>query len=166
MFSKLGIAMKLRLAVVALLLTVALGSGLAFKSHLQADVPPRTGNVDDGGIALAGYDVVAYATTGQAMPGTPRYSSRHDNAVYHFTSAENRTAFEADPGRYRPEYGGYCAYGVRMGRKLPIDPTAFERVDGKLYVFLDRATKLTWKEDKGSNIQIANRIWPDLSSVH
>ncbi len=166
MFSKLGITMKLRLAFVALLLIVALGSGLAFKSHLQADVPPQTANVDDSGIAVAGYDVVAYATTGQAMPGLPRFSSRHDGAVYRFASTKHRTAFEADPDRYLPEYGGYCAYGVRMGRKLPIDPTAFEQVDGKLYVFLDRATKLTWKEDKGSNIQIANRIWPDLSSVH
>ena len=158
--------MKLRLAIAALGLTVALGTGLALKPESQADVPPGTANVDDDGIALAGYDLVAYATTGEAVSGNSRYSSRVDNIVYHFTSEQNRTAFEANPDRYSPEFGGYCAYGVRMGRKLPVDPTAFELVDGKLYMFLDRATELTWKEDQSSNIQIANKNWPDLRSAH
>jgi len=155
--------MKIRPVIVALSLLAAVAGGFAIKSNLQAHAVPQAVNVSEGGLALGGYDVVAYSTTGAATPGKTIYRVDHDGAVYRFASRKNLLAFETDPQRYLPAYGGYCAYGIRMGRKLPIDPTAFETVDGQLYVFLDRATKLTWEEDRAANIQIADKIWPDLA---
>lgn len=157
--------MKIRPVIIALSLLAALAGGFAIKSNLRAHAVPQTVNVAEGGVALSGYDVVAYSTAGTATPGKTIYRANHDGAVYRFASRENLLAFEADAPRYLPAYGGYCAYGIRMGRKLPIDPTAFETVDGQLYVFLDRATRLTWEEDQAANIQIADKIWPDLADT-
>lgn len=157
--------MKIRSIIIALSLLAAVAGGFAIKSNLRAHAVPQAVNATEGGVALGGYDVVAYSTSGTATPGKTIYRANLDGAVYRFASRENLLAFEADPPRYLPAYGGYCAYGIRMGRKLPIDPTAFETVDGQLYVFLDRATKLTWEEDQTANIQIADKIWPDLADT-
>jgi YHS domain-containing protein len=137
----------------AALLVVAMAAG----AHAQKV------NTASGGVAVKGYDVVAYVVAAAPAQGSAQFEHRIGGTVYRFASAANLAAFEADPGRYLPGYGGFCAYGVRMGRKLPIDPTAFEIVDGRLYLFLDRATKLTWHQDQAGNIQIADKIWPELA---
>ncbi|MBE9564370.1 MAG: hypothetical protein IMF17_03920, partial [Proteobacteria bacterium] len=70
--------------------------------------------------------------------------------------------FRLMPEQYAPMYGGYCAYGVRMGKKLDIDPLAFEINDGHLYVLLNRSTHRIWKQDMEKNIQISDMLWPQI----
>jgi len=76
---------------------------------------------------------------------------------------EHQQAFGADPVRYLPAYGGYCSYGVRLGRKSPIDPSIFEVVDGRLHFFMNRATKFAWDEHRSNNKKIADKNWQKMA---
>ena len=146
-------------------LTVVFGAMVIVATGLRAGFESTAVNLGDNGVALGGYDAVAYVRNGVARQGTAGNEIRHDGAVYQFASAENLEKFREARERFVPRYGGYCAFGVRMGRKLPVDPLAFDVVDGRLYVFLDQATKLKWQEDREMNIQIADKIWPELARV-
>lgn len=151
--------------VVVLALFMLLG-GVIVQAALQAHADLRAVNVDADGLAVAGYDVVAYARERKAVKGRKPYQLRHQGAIYRFASDENMATFRETRKRFLPEFGGYCAYGVRMGRKLPIDPNAYVVVDDKLYMFLDQATMLAWHEDRAANIKIANKIWPELKNTN
>jgi YHS domain-containing protein len=83
-------------------------------------------------------------------------------ATYWFTSDANRQLFEADPAKYLPQYGGYCAYGIAQGAKPDIDPTAFRVVDGRLFLNLSPAVQRRWQQDIPGYIERANRNWPSL----
>src|SRR5262249_23005790 len=87
---------------------------------------------------LVGYDPVAYFTDGKPMRGSGHHVTVHDGVTYAFTSKEHKKLFEADPQKYLPAYGGYCAYGVAVGKKIVIDPGAWENVDGETYFKLDK----------------------------
>ena len=96
-------------------------------THAQAIDAPR--------LALKGYDVVAYFTGSKAQPGTANFRTDFDGMRYQFSSAQNRAAFSADPDRYLPQFGGYCAMGISKGKRFESDPTLWKIIDGKLYVF-------------------------------
>jgi YHS domain-containing protein len=115
------------------------------------------------GVAIGGYDPVAYFTDGRAIKGRPGFSARHDGATYWFASAAHRDQFVAAPQRYLPQYGGYCAYGVAQGGKFDVDPTAFAVVDGKLYLNLDHDVQTLWRKDVPGFIQKADQQWPSLA---
>lgn len=119
-------------------------------------------NLSDDRIAANGYDPVAYFTDGVPTPGDPAYEHAVDGAVYRFASEENRRRFAADPQRYVPAYGGFCAYGVRTGRKFPSDPAAWRIVEGRLFLLLNAATKAIWDLEVRNNIEIADAIWPQI----
>ncbi len=89
-----------------------------------------------GGIALSGYDVVAYYTEGRAVPGDADYALSWRGAIWYFTGPETLMAFEMNPDAYAPQFGGYCAYAVGEGHPGPSRPDAFFLRDGRLY-FLD-----------------------------
>ena len=114
-------------------------------------------------LGLHGYDPVAYFNSGPRK-GSEYTSTVYDKVKYLFSSVENQKAFVINPQRFLPEYGGYCAYGVRMGKKLDIDPMAFEINNNRLYVMLNRATHKIWQQDVAGNIRIANQIWPKIQS--
>src|ERR671914_1682048 len=82
-------------------------------------------NVDSSGMALKGYDPVAYFTEKKPVAGKPEFTARHQGATYRFASAANRDAFAATPAKYAPQYGGYCAFGMAAGYKAPIEPDAW-----------------------------------------
>lgn len=86
-------------------------------------------------MALKGYDVVAYFKQSRALQGTAEFRQDWDGVRYYFSSAQNRAAFSADPDRFTPQFGGYCAMGMSKGKKTHADPTVFKIIDGKLYVF-------------------------------
>ena len=148
-----------RVAVTAYFLIAAFGAGLLFQSEAMAADHEKTTYEGKNGLAIAGFDVVAYAETGKAVPGTSRYRSRYRGSVYAFASLENQQAFGADPGQYLPAYGGYCAYGVRLGRKSPIDPSIFVMMGGKVHLFLNQATKFAWEEHQNNNKKIDDNNW-------
>ena len=118
-------------------------------------------NIDTKGHILKGYDPVSYFY-GKPTHGKTNLNYTYDDAKYLFSSAENRNKFVNDPMRYAPKFGGYCSYGVRMGKKLDIDPLAYAIKDDRLYVLLNRATLQLWLRDQSNNILIAESLWPKL----
>ena len=116
-------------------------------------------NLTFQGLAIQGYDPVAYFTDAKAVPGDPEITATHDGATYRFASAEHRSAFQADPGKYVPQYGGYCAYGASQGYNAPIEPEQFTIADGKLYLNYNADVRKRWNEDRGSYISKADAYW-------
>jgi hypothetical protein len=140
-----------------------IGTGLVAAALLlgglaRADNPPVA--IDDAGRALQGYDTVAYFADGQPQPGSPAFSHQWMDATWLFTSAEHRDAFAADPERYAPQFGGYCAYAVAMDHVQKADPTVWSIVDGKLYLNLGPGAQARWQEDVPGNIIRASSNWP------
>jgi pentapeptide MXKDX repeat protein len=126
---------------------------------------PHALNLDKSGVALHGYDPVAYFIAGTPEAGKSDFTSTHEGATYHFASAASRDAFAASPERYAPQFGGYCAMGVALGKKLDIDPAAWRIVDGKLYLNVNKQVQRDWQKDIPGNIQKAVANWPRIRSV-
>ena len=115
-----------------------------------------------GGLAIRGYDAVAYYQQSAPVKGSSQFSYQWRGATWLFASAENRDRFQADPERYAPQYGGYCAYAVSKGRTASIDPEAWKIVDGKLYLNYSKGVQKKWEQDVPGNIVKADKYWPDL----
>jgi YHS domain-containing protein len=120
-------------------------------------------NTDGAGLALHGYDAVAYFTEGRAVEGSVRFTHRWNGATWHFVSAANRDRFAQAPETYAPQFGGYCAWAVSRNYTADVDPEAFDIVDGKLYLNYSKAVRLRWKVNRGDNIAKGERHWPKLS---
>jgi hypothetical protein len=120
-------------------------------------------NVDASGLALKGYDPVAYFAEKKPVPGKPELTARHEGATYRFASA-NRDAFVAAPAKYAPQYGGYCAFGMASGYKAPIEPEAWTVVDGKLYLNYSRSVRSQWSSDVPGYVRKADANWPSVRS--
>jgi YHS domain-containing protein len=121
-------------------------------------------NVDSSGLALKGYDPVAYFAEGKPLQGKAELTARHEGATYRFASAANRDAFAAAPAKYAPQYGGYCAFGTASGYKAPIEPDAWTIVDGKLYLNYNREVRSRWSTDIPGYIRKAEAQWPAIRS--
>jgi YHS domain-containing protein len=119
-------------------------------------------NLDAKGIALKGYDPVSYFSSGGPVQGKSDLAEKHDGATYWFASAGNRDAFKANPSKYAPAYGGFCAMGVVMEKKLDVDPQLWRIVNGKLYLNVHKEAQTRWLEDVSGNIGRADRIWPRI----
>lgn len=119
-------------------------------------------NRDKNGLAVQGYDVVAYFTDQRSIEGNPRYRVSWGGAVFQFASAEHQALFEADPAKYAPQFGGYCAYAASIDRVSPIDPEWWEIVDGRLILQHNQKATDLWHEDPAGNLQKADANWPGL----
>ena len=118
-------------------------------------------NLDDG-VALDGYDPVAYFTQAAPVLGTAEHTATHDGAVYRFSSADHLAAFEASPAAYLPAFGGYCAWAVSRGRTADIDPAAWTVVEGRLYLNYSPGIQEKWRADVPGNIAKGEENWPKL----
>ena len=114
------------------------------------------------GLALSGYDPVAYFTIGKPTPGSADFTLEWMDATWRFASAADRDAFRADPARYAPQYGGYCAWAVSQDTTASSDPEAWRIVSGKLYLNYSRDIQAQWETDVPGNIERADRNWPGL----
>jgi len=110
-------------------------------------------------IGLKGYDPVAYFTLSEPTPGVNEYTYRWKNVTYRFASAENQARFKADPEKYLPQYGGYCAYAMSLDRIADIDPNKWAVVDGKLYLNNGLVAQSLWSLNKSGNIKSGDRNW-------
>ena len=127
--------------------------------------PARAGSPlfhTENGVAIRGYDTVAYFRRGEAVPGRPDIAVAWKGAIWRFASQDNREAFEANPRAYAPRFGGYCAYAVSRGYLAAGDPQAWEIVDGRLYLIHDPALKRVWERDVAGNLALAEANWPAL----
>ena len=121
-------------------------------------------NLNAHNVMLHGYDPVAYYQDHEPKKGNNAYQASHEGGTYYFESEQNRDLFIATAERYAPEYGGYCSYGIRVGKKFDIDPHAWLIVDGRLFFQLDQGTHLVWEKDLVNNINIADKTWPIIKS--
>jgi YHS domain-containing protein len=113
-------------------------------------------------LALDGYDPVSYFKQGKPTKGNPAHAVTWNGASWHFSSAENRAAFEANPQAYAPQFGGYCAWAVSQGYTAKGDPNAWSIVDGKLYLNYNADVHKTWQKDASGNIVKADANWPKV----
>ena len=140
---------------------VALALGL-FGLSAAACVAGELLNLDGKGVALKGYDPVAYFTDAKAVKGDEQFHSAYKGATYDFASAEHKAAFDKDPAKYEPQFGGFCAYGVAKGSTAPIDPEAFQIVDGRLLLQYNASIRDKFNQDRSGNLQKADANWPGL----
>jgi len=119
---------------------------------------------DVNGVILSGHDAVAYFTMSKAVKGYAGISAVHDGAIYHFSSEANRDLFKANPSKYAPQYGGFCAYGAAIGAKFPIDPSVFAIVDDKLYVNNSAAVSELWNAKQAKAITLADQKWSKIKA--
>lgn len=114
------------------------------------------------GKAIRGYDPVAYFTEGRPLEGSGDFTAEWMGATWRFASAANRDAFQADPARYAPQYGGYCAWAVSQGYTASIDPEAWRIVGDKLFLNYSKSVQRRWEKDTPGNIAKGDRNWPGL----
>ncbi len=143
------------LAVVAMMVVSAL-------TLLWGPKPVDPVNANRKGIAIHGFDPVAYFDESAAVKGSAEFKSEWMGARWRFASAENKAKFDADAARYGPQYGGYCAWAVSTGSTADIDPRAWTVRDGKLYLNYSKRVRSKWRREASERIAAADRHWPKL----
>ena len=119
-------------------------------------------NVDPKGIGIRGYDPVAYFTDQAALKGDPSLSSTNGGVIYLFATKAHKENFDDHPEKYIPEFGGFCAYGVSRGVLIPINPVAFQIIDGRLLLQYSKGVMKKFNQDPSVNLTKATQNWPSL----
>jgi len=148
---KIGKSLKLAAASGALLV-----SSMSFAQAI---------NIGTNDLAIKGYDPVAYFTMDKAVEGSAKYTATHDGAIYRFSSEKNRDLFKANAEKYAPQFGGYCAMGVALNKKLDVDPNAFYVKNDKLYLNLNADVQKKWLTDIPGHLKTANRVWRGIEDL-
>jgi YHS domain-containing protein len=132
-------------------------------SWVLAGGPDELIATDSSGVAIKGYDTVAYFTEGRPVKGKKEFEYVWQDARWWFSSAAHRDMFAVNPERYVPKFGGHCAMGMSMNKKKVADPEAWTIVDGKLYIKYNKAARDRWRKDIPANIKKAEKIWAELN---
>ena len=119
-------------------------------------------NVDKSGVGIKGYDPVAYFTYNQPIKGSAQFQSDSNGVTYHFASARSKAVFDANPGKYEPQFGGFCAWAVSQGYTAPIDPNAFQVVNGRLLLQYSLSVRKQFSQDTEGNLRKADANWPAI----
>ena len=120
-------------------------------------------NLDRNGLAVQGYDPVAFFTESKPVKGKMEFKSVHEGATYYFASAEDKALFDKEPAKYEPAFGGFCAYGVSRNKLVEIDPEAFRVVDGRLLLQYSKGVRNDFNKDTQGNLSKAKANWTALS---
>ena len=160
--------MNFKNTFIASSLTVALSLGAAAmltatSSFAYDEASTSSINVDAAQVILKGYDSVSYFK-GQPVEGDKRFAAAYAGATYYFSNADNLQAFQANPGKFAPQFGGFCAMGAALGKKLDVDPSQYKVVDGKLYLNVNADVFMKWSEDVSGNIAKADANWPSIQN--
>ncbi|NSY40956.1 YHS domain-containing (seleno)protein [Leisingera sp. ANG59] len=139
---------------------ISLSAALAAPAYAADEINVSNG-ISAGGAPLAahGVDLVALLDSRNPVEGMATYTATVDGASYYFASEENKTAFEANPSKYLPQHGGFCSYGVSVGKKFDGDPDQYLVHDGKLFLFLNAATRAAFLEDVAGTAKTADNQW-------
>ena len=132
----------------------------------NASLRKRQFNVSANGLALDGYDPVAYFVSNKAEKGRKEHSTVFQGITYLFSSASNKEEFKRNPTKYEPQFGGWCAYAMgAKGEKVEVDPETFKLLNGKLYLFYNKYfnnTLNSWNKDEANLRQKADQNWLKL----
>lgn len=152
---------KKSLAALALVATVAAGPAFAADEYNTSNGLTAAG----APLGLHGVDPVAFIELGNRIDGSARETAVYDGVAYYFDSAESKAAFEANPEKYLPQNGGFCTFGVSVGKKFDGDPEFAALVDGKLYVFLNQEIFEMFQKDPEGTIAKAEDNWVKIRHV-
>jgi YHS domain-containing protein len=126
------------------------------------DGPRQLVNVDERGVALQGYDPVAYFTDHKPVKGDSAWSTSSNGGIYYFASAEHKVMFDSMPGHYEPQFGGFCGYAASINKVSPIGVEWFEILNGRLVLQHNAKAWKLWHEDVAGNLVKADSNWPGL----
>ncbi len=144
-------------------LAIALSAGFAAPAHAADEYNVTNGYTQDGaGLGVHGVDTVVLSTMSAVAPGEASHAVIHDGVTYYFASDLTAERFKSDPERYLPQYGGFCAYAVALGKKLDGDPRYADVVDGKLYLFVNAAVFQRYLADKEKTLRMAEEKWSTI----
>jgi YHS domain-containing protein len=118
-------------------------------------------NLDSNGAILKGYDVVAYFTQHRAIKGSSKSQNTYQGATYYFSSAADLALFKKNPSKYIPQYGGFCANGMKNRQANDIDPNVFSIIRGKLYLCASPKAEKEFRSNQGENIKKADQNWDE-----
>ena len=121
------------------------------------------------GVAISGYDPVSYFVETKPVKGSLEVHAEYQGSTFYFSTVANRDRFAANPDKFAPQYGGYCAFGMAKGYKAVIDPDAFTVVGERLYLNYSETVRSRWLSDIPGYIRQADANWPDvkkLTKVH
>lgn len=137
---------------------------LAALPVLAGEAMPAPSLINKGanGVAVQGYDPVAYFTEQKPVKGDAKFAAEHEGATYLFASAEHRELFAGNPAKYAPAYGGYCGYAASVGKVRPVDPKLWSIVDGQLVLQHSKGAVELWVRDVPRNKNKADQYWPRL----
>ena len=151
-----------RLIALATISALAIGSA----AYAADEYNVSTGLTAAGApLGLHGVDPVAFIATGEATEGSAAHTAVHDGVAYRFTSADTMSKFQADPAAYLPQNGGFCTFGVSVGKKFDGDPDYAAVIDDKLYVFLNKDIFEAFNKDRSGTITKAATNWKDIRST-
>ena len=140
------------------LITVALLALLSSQLLLAA-------NASNSVLGIQGYDPVSYHTGKRPIRGNGHFVSTHNEVTYQFANANHKALFDKAPEKYVPAYGGFCAFGVSVGKKFIGDPEVWRIVDGTVYLNLDANIQDDWLKDVPGKIEKANQHWSRIKDV-
>ena len=139
---------------------------LAFVAAPFVSAEPATArlfvNKTADGVALRGYDAVAYFTDHKPVKGDAKFTVPYEGATYRFASAEHRDLFAQSPATYAPAFGGYCGYAASIGKVRPVTPELWSIVGGRLILQHSKGAVELWEKDVPGNAAKADRLWPRL----
>jgi YHS domain-containing protein len=148
---------------VSLAFLVALGAGIFPPQAINAATDSELTVNPDTGLAISGFDPVAYFTDGNAQFGRPEFEFKKDGAVWRFSNEGNRGAFEQHPEVYTPRFAGYDPVAIGRDRSVRGHPLIWAVVGQRLYFFYSENTRLAFLGDPGRIIATAERKWPEVS---
>lgn len=137
-----------------------------FSVQAQNNAGKYFNNLNDKGVILDGYDPVAFFTDNKPVLGDEKFQFSYQDAIYYFASQEHEDLFKANPEKYKPQFGGWCAYAVSLGRVAPIIISTFSIVDGRLVIQHNERAVRGWNKDVAGNLMKADKYWPSVSAKH
>ncbi|MEP3279086.1 MAG: YHS domain-containing (seleno)protein [Stappiaceae bacterium] len=141
---------------------LAAGGGAVLMSLLPEELEARP-VFSENGVAIRGTDPVSYFTEQKPVLGSEKFAADWNGTTWHFASADNRETFLADPDRYAPQYGGFCAWAVaEKGKLYSTQPQNWSIVDGKLYLNYNDGVQENWEKDIPGFIEEGDRRWPEV----
>jgi YHS domain-containing protein len=139
---------------------LSLGALIAFAVLASA---AEVVNIDKNGLALQGYDPVAYFTDGKPVKGSAQFTANYKGATYQFASAQHKQLFEQSPAKYEPQFGGFCGYAASINKLAPIEVEYFQVLHDRLILQHNKKAWDLWHKDVEGNLKKADANWPALS---